>query len=41
MIEIKIEHPSGDGTWVIFTEPTPRQEEILKDYIELKKKCKK
>ena len=35
MAEIKIPHPKGDGTWVIFTEPTPRQEEILKDYLVL------
>jgi hypothetical protein len=35
MNEIKIPHP--DFGYVIFTEPTPRQLEVLNDYL----KCKK
>lgn len=34
--EIKIPHPEHGH--VIFTEPTPRQEDILKDYVRLKTK---
>ena len=34
---VKIPHPKNDGTFVIFTEPTPRQKEILDDYL----KCRK
>jgi hypothetical protein len=34
---IKINHPSNDGTHVLFTNPTPRQKEILEHYIKLTK----
>lgn len=38
MNEIKIQHPEHGH--VIFTEPTPRQLDILNDYIKLKNKQK-
>ena len=34
---IKINHPNKDGTYVIFTNPTARQKEVLEHYIKLTK----
>lgn len=34
---IKIKHPNNDGTHVLFTNPTPRQKDILEHYIKLTK----
>lgn len=39
MNEIKVPHP--EHGYVIFTEPTPRQLDILNDYIKLKNREKK
>jgi hypothetical protein len=38
MIEVKIPHP--ENGYVIFTEPTARQLEILEDYLKCKKYVK-
>jgi hypothetical protein len=34
---IKINHPANDGTYVIFTNPTARQKEVLEHYVKLTK----
>jgi hypothetical protein len=38
---IKINHPDNDGTYVIFTNPTPRQKEVLLDYLSYTTKLSK
>jgi len=34
---VKVPHPKGDGTWVIFTGLTIRQKEVLSEYMKLAK----